>query len=228
MIDINKQKPVKQNLLLNGITQPLQVKEIFQSIQGEGPYAGVPATFVRLGGCNLQCTYCDEDYTTGLLELMAMEIVHGCIQPLVVITGGEPFAQNITPLVQRLLDAGKSVQVETNGTLDNPGFPWSEVSVIVSPKTAKLSPAIAHNATIFKYVVGVEDKDSKDGLPTVSAQGSKLIPAKPPTKYVKIYLMPRDDKDSIKNEANIMTAVHLVMKFGKILTLQLHKIVGVK
>jgi len=228
MIDINNQKPVKQDLSRDGIRKPLLIKEIFDTIQGEGPLAGCPATFVRLGGCNLQCMYCDEDYTTNLVEMNVSAIVDACNEPLVVLTGGEPFAQNISLLCHTLLDAGKSVQVETNGTLETPGFPWSEVDVVVSPKINQLSPGIKHHATVYKYVVGVEDKDSKDGLPSKSSQGSKVLPAKPPNNYSKVYLMPRDDKNEIENQANRMTAAHLVMKHGKILTMQLHKWVGLK
>lgn len=229
MLNINKQVPIKQDLVRNGMGKGLLIKEIFHSIQGEGPYAGVPATFVRLGGCNLQCQYCDEDYTTKLSELTVKDIIESCTQELIVLTGGEPFAQDIKPLVYALLDMGRSVQIETNGTLEIPGFPWSEVAIVVSPKTSKLNRAIMMHATVFKYVVGVEDKDSLDGLPTAPTKdGGKHSPAKPPSKHVSVYLMPRDDKDEIKNEANRITAAHLCMKFGRVLTIQMHKYVGLK
>ena len=229
MININKQKPIKQDIERNGITKPLLIKEVFQSIQGEGPYTGVPATFIRLGGCNLQCSFCDEDYTTHLVEAVLSEIIDGCSQELVILTGGEPFAQDIRPLVHGLLDIGKSVQIETNGTLSLPAFPYDEVAIVVSPKTGKLAQAIMFNCTVYKYVVGVEDKDSPDGLPTAPThEGSKHSPAKPPNKHVTTYLMPIEDKDKTKNMANNMTAFHLCMKFGKVLTTQMQKTIGVK
>ena len=228
MININVQEPIKQDLSLDGVDKPLRIKEIFNSIQGEGPFAGVPATFIRFGGCNIKCVWCDTDYTKGLFDADVYELIEQVPNELVVLTGGEPFAQNITPLVNALLNMGKSVQIETNGTLDMPALPWSEIAVVVSPKTGKLHPAIMHNAVVFKYVVGVEDKDSPDGLPTVSTQGLKTSPAKPPNKNVSVYLMPRDDKDPVKNEVNNMVAAHLCMKFGRVLTMQLHKIVGLR
>lgn len=228
MLNINKQPRSKQNLTRDGLTTPLLVKSIFQTIQGEGPLAGVPATFVRFGGCNLQCSFCDENYTNDLIETTVDEIIDGCLEPLVVLTGGEPFLQNILPLVNGLLDVGKSVQIETNGTLSIPKFPWEEVVVVVSPKTGKLAQGITFNCTIYKYVIGVEDKDSKDGLPVSTYGAGQTAPAKPPSKHITTFLMPRDDKDSIKNQANKMTAAHLVMKFGKILTLQMHKEVGIQ
>lgn len=228
MININTQVPVKQNLTHNGIDTAYSIKEIFNTIQGEGPFAGVPATFIRMGGCNLKCTYCDEDYTTNLEQMFLSDISDRKMEPLIVITGGEPFAQNITPLVNMLLNMDKTVQVETNGTLTCPAFPWAEVTVVVSPKTGKLCSAIEANVLIYKYVIGVDDKDSSDGLPVNSTQGGITTPARPKNKNVATYLMPRDDKDQIKNEANMLTAAHLCMKFGKVLTIQMHKIVGLK
>ncbi|HEY6020017.1 MAG TPA: 7-carboxy-7-deazaguanine synthase QueE, partial [Candidatus Paceibacterota bacterium] len=50
------------------------VKDIFYTIQGEGPYAGRPAVFVRLGGCNLRCAFCDTDFSNGVKEMGPHEI----------------------------------------------------------------------------------------------------------------------------------------------------------
>lgn len=101
----------------------LQVNEIFYSIQGEGPHAGWPCTFVRLTGCNLRCTYCDTRYAYDQGSEMELERILARVASLqcrrVQITGGEPLLQAETPLlVQKLLDMGKVVLVETNGSLD--------------------------------------------------------------------------------------------------------------
>lgn len=101
----------------------LDVCEIFYSIQGESLYAGLPCVFVRLAGCNLDCRYCDTRYAREGGEQMQLETiaervaVYGC--GLVEITGGEPLLQPATPLlIQRLIETGYTVLLETNGSFD--------------------------------------------------------------------------------------------------------------
>jgi 7-carboxy-7-deazaguanine synthase len=100
----------------------MKVCELFTSIQGESSYAGLPCTFIRLTGCNLRCTYCDTTYAyAGGSERSAEEIM-GIVRDsgvkLVEITGGEPLLQEeVYPLVERLLDSGYTVLVETNGSV---------------------------------------------------------------------------------------------------------------
>jgi len=99
----------------------LPITEIFQSIQGEGFYAGRLATFVRLSGCNLRCPFCDTDYRERY-RLSLREIVDTvkAITPpggLVVLTGGEPTIHSLWKELARLLvTAGFYVSLETNGT----------------------------------------------------------------------------------------------------------------
>jgi 7-carboxy-7-deazaguanine synthase len=103
--------------------EPLLVAELFHSIQGESTWAGLPCLFVRLSGCNLRCRYCDAAYTweePG--QRMAPEAIIDWLnqQPgiMVEITGGEPLRQNgVYPLMQTLLDQGRIVLLETNGSL---------------------------------------------------------------------------------------------------------------
>lgn len=99
----------------------LDVAEIFHSIQGESTWAGLPCVFVRLTGCNLRCTYCDTAYAYGGgMRLPVGEVIRQCVEvasPLVEITGGEPLCQESSPaLAEGLINAGKTVLVETNGT----------------------------------------------------------------------------------------------------------------
>jgi 7-carboxy-7-deazaguanine synthase len=100
----------------------VQITEIYASIQGESTFAGLPCIFVRLTGCNLRCSWCDSEYTfTGGRKMSADEVFaevgkHPAIK-LVEITGGEPMLQEreLVPLMQRLLDAGYTVLLETSG-----------------------------------------------------------------------------------------------------------------
>jgi 7-carboxy-7-deazaguanine synthase len=101
----------------------MQIIEIYKSIQGESTYAGLPCVFVRLMGCNLRCTWCDSEYTfTGGHRMSFEEICEKVerLSPgggLVEITGGEPMLQEreVVPLMQRLLDDGYTVLIETSG-----------------------------------------------------------------------------------------------------------------
>jgi len=110
------------------ISMSLKINEIFYSIQGESLNAGLACVFVRLTGCNLRCAYCDTRYAYDQgMELTIPEIL-GQIgsypaAALVEITGGEPLLQDETPdLVKRLLNGGRTVLVETNGSLDISGI----------------------------------------------------------------------------------------------------------
>jgi len=98
----------------------LTINEIFHSIQGESTHAGRPCVFVRLTACDLRCRWCDTPYAFHEGRKMSVDEVvaevegRGC--PVVEVTGGEPLLQaDVYPLMQRLLDAGKTVLVETGG-----------------------------------------------------------------------------------------------------------------
>jgi 7-carboxy-7-deazaguanine synthase len=101
----------------------MQITEIYKSVQGESTYAGVPCVFVRLTGCNLRCSWCDSEYSFYGGNKMSEDQVFAEVQRLspnggyVEITGGEPMLQEreVVPLVQRLLDAGYNVLLETSG-----------------------------------------------------------------------------------------------------------------
>jgi len=101
----------------------LRVTEIFHSIQGEGTWAGLPCTFIRLTGCPLRCVWCDTEYAffggeRRTLDAIIVEV--GRIgTTLVEITGGEPLIHaNAFVLTERLLDLGYTVLVETSGAID--------------------------------------------------------------------------------------------------------------
>lgn len=107
----------------NDITFP--VNEIFDSIDGEGITQGALATFIRLTGCNLNCSYCDTKYalTSDEKTIMSIdEIVERVLSTgysRVTITGGEPLLQNNLPeLINELIKNNITVNIETNGSLD--------------------------------------------------------------------------------------------------------------
>lgn len=112
----------------------MKVVEIFDSIQGEGQWMGAMRTFVRFAGCNLQCPFCDEATKYGQAKEMSFsEIASACKQEGVVLTGGEPTLQpELIILIGALMQAGKSVAIETNGTGAIP--PIKGLWVTCSPK----------------------------------------------------------------------------------------------
>ncbi|MGA9543931.1 MAG: radical SAM protein [Candidatus Sulfotelmatobacter sp.] len=101
----------------------MQITEIYKSLQGESTHAGLPCVFVRLTGCNLRCSWCDSEYTFQGGRKMTSEEVWAEVRHLspngglVEITGGEPMLQEreLVPFMQRLLESGYRVLLETSG-----------------------------------------------------------------------------------------------------------------
>ena len=99
---------------------PLRVTEIFRSIQGESTRAGFPCAFIRLTGCSLRCVWCDTAYAFSGGEMMAVADAAQRVLELgtdfVEVTGGEPLEQEgVYPLMETLLEHGKTVLLETGG-----------------------------------------------------------------------------------------------------------------
>lgn len=138
----------------------LKTSEIFPSIQGEGLRQGEPAVFIRLAGCNLRCPFCDTKYARRGGEDMAvgeiLEIVRLFRDEFparwVCLTGGEPLAQNIGPLVRRLKADGLRVQIETNGTFA-PRAPADWYTVSPKPPGYEFHPLFLKKAREVKLVV---------------------------------------------------------------------------
>lgn len=225
--------PLRPQELNDGLT--LWVQEMFYTLQGEGPFAGAPSVFVRLGGCNLACYWCDTEFESSNWSPSITEIfdkvkeLAAARTKMVVITGGEPFRQNIAPLVDLLLENGFHIQIETNGTLwvDLPDDP--NLFIVCSPKTERLNTEVRKRTTAFKYVIEESAVDPIDGLPVVSTQkaGATATIARPDVD-VPVYVMPLDSGSVEQNQRNRNATVEVAMKHGYKLTLQIHKILGIE
>lgn len=219
----------------------LEVHSLFYTIQGEGPFTGEPAIFIRLAGCNLQCPGCDTEYTNQRERKSAYELrdkinelkeaeFPDAPRPLIVITGGEPFRQNITKFANLMIGTDWRVQVETNGTLP-PGEDLSPlVWIVVSPKTGKMNNRIEERIHALKYVVKANCIDRADGLP-IRALDHTCTPtvAKPPYWYKgPIYLQPFDDGTIRGRTENGSAAVNACKRHGHLLQVQTHKVLGLE
>jgi len=235
MYGLNESEP----LLKDHDGQSLEVVDVFPTIQGEGPFTGRRATFIRLAGCHLKCYFCDTDFRTGR-RMIPIEVLHSMVHDygneLVVLTGGEPMRQNITPLCKLLtrIDDRYAVQIETAGNFwpahlhDYISEDDTSVSVVVSPKTAMVHATVRTHAMAWKYIIGLDDWLDDDGLPLYSTQqkGRDMRIARPPVSFPRrdIYVQPRDDGDEVKNRENRMRCIQLVQKYGYRMSLQTHKI----
>ena len=208
----------------------LKVTSIFPTFQGEGPFAGHPAVFIRLSGCNLACDFCDTEFDS-FTQLSIEKIIAQTdklsrnkeekrLRNLIVITGGEPLRQEISPLCDRLLEEGFELQIETNGTLFRKLD--SKVHIICSPKISNgkyhfIRPDLLSRINAFKFIISEARDDYKDILPGIT-QG----------KEIPIYLQPMDEYDEVKNRANAKRTLELAEKYGCRISLQTHKILGIK
>jgi organic radical activating enzyme len=233
-----------------GDGQTLWVQEVFYTIQGEGPFAGEPAVFVRLAGCNLACWFCDTDFETSTWKPTLTELkekIRECTSParhkptLVVLTGGEPLRQNVVPLITDLLNDGYRVQAETSGTLWSAelqnlrsltgawGAPLGLFTVVCSPKTGKLAPGFQPD--YYKYIIRASDWISEeDGLPGSSTQNAdermRIARPAPHVHTSRVYVQPMDEGTPALNKRNLDLATEISMKHNYKLCVQLHKLAG--
>ena len=119
-----------------GSETQLKIAELFYSIQGESSFAGYPCFFIRFADCNLRCTYCDTRYAYeddhplfSISQILAeLKKYPGAI---VEVTGGEPLLQKgIYPLLEKLLAAGRTILLETNGSLSLADIPEDVIKIM--------------------------------------------------------------------------------------------------
>jgi 7-carboxy-7-deazaguanine synthase len=187
----------------------LTINEIFHSIQGESTHAGRPCVFVRLTACDLRCRWCDTPYAfhegrkMTVDEVVADVEARGC--PVVEVTGGEPLLQpDVYPLMQRLLDSGKTVLIETGGhrsiALVPPGVirivdvkcpgsgesennDWSNLALLTSTDEVKFVIADRADYEFARDVVRREKLDEKVAAVLFSPVHGELDP-KPLAEWV--------------------------------------------
>ncbi len=150
-------KNLADNSMTNTLTLP--VMEAFYTLQGEGFYQGKAAYFIRLGGCDVGCHWCDvkESWDENAHPRLAIdEIVTQAAQhegKLAVVTGGEPLMHNLTALTQALKEAGIQTNIETSGVCEAVTGDWDWICF--SPKKFKKPNAdifsLAHELKVVIY-----------------------------------------------------------------------------
>lgn len=200
---------------INHCTYP--VVETFHSVQGEGFWTGSNAFFLRLGGCDVYCPWCDQKESwnahrypqKSLGELV--EMAKDANPAMVVITGGEPLMHNLDPLTRELKNQGLRVHLETSGAHPFTGvFDW----VTFSPKTYKMpDPSIYARVNELKIVVA-----NPEDLEWAAMQESKLSPG------VIKYLQP--EWNTVESKELVFNYVLQHPQWR--LSLQTHKFLGVR
>jgi 7-carboxy-7-deazaguanine synthase len=205
----------------------IKLLEHFHSIQGEGAHVGRQMHFLRLPGCNMRAQVycrtwnglkfkCDTDLSnTQKFDLDS--IIESTWEDRVCITGGEPFIpQNkdiLRNLVEVLLETGKQVHIETNGTCEINPFYFNYCYVACSPKAGYI-PHIVHTAHEIRILIN--DSIDPDTIPPLFKEHRNVFVS--PVFHTKV-----------KDYANIRYAVDLLKAFPKWrLSVQVHKLIGVK
>ena len=206
----------------------LYVTSMFFTLQGEGPYAGMPALFIRLGKCNLACSFCDTFFDDGNwmnpLEIAtAMHFAklahwndrsvpkwaHGNDNIVLVITGGEPLLQsNLSAFLDRQSTNFKAVQIETNGTIDQRIS--SEITVVCSPKCSEkngkavkyLAPSqfILDRADCLKFVMSSDPTSPYNEVPEWAHDWKRANPGK------EIYCSPMNVYNDFPQKIKLLRA----------------------
>lgn len=193
----------------------LNINEIFYSIQGEGLYTGCAAVFVRLAGCTMGCSWCDTKYAAQTnMRLTPKSILaeikkYNC--PRVILTGGEPCEQQISPLIALLHSDGFEIHMETNGSIN---IDTKNIKCLtVSPKRNP-HPDMLKKADAIKCVI--------DDNPQSQTEPLRY------QKYLKdgaaLFIQPESNK-----KENLVKCLELIKQNPQIrLSVQLHKLINVK
>jgi 7-carboxy-7-deazaguanine synthase len=195
----------------------LPVMEHFYTLQGEGFHQGKAAYFIRLGGCDVGCVWCDvkdswdaEKHPMSDVRILTME-VKKTLAEIVVITGGEPLMHNLDLLTGELQHVGLKTHLETSGAHPLTGkWDW----ICVSPKKFKAPlPEILPKANELKIIIF--NRSDFEWAETYAAQVSNNC---------KLYLQPEWDK-AVQMTPVIIEYIKTNPKWD--LSLQIHKYINV-
>jgi len=198
-------------------TATLPVMEHFYTIQGEGYHQGRAAYFIRLGGCDVGCVWCDvkESWDASKHPLLKIEDLVTAVKKtpaeLVVITGGEPLMHNLDELTDQLQEAGFKTNIETSGSHPLSGL-WDWICLSPKKFKAPLEP-ILHVANELKVIIY-----RKSDFEWAEKYAALVSP------HCKLYLQPEWDKATEMTPAIIN---YILDNPQWELSLQIHKYINV-
>lgn len=209
----------------------LKVHEIFSTIQGEGYDTGLPCTFVRLWGCNLKCSFCDQPQAKCDIHRMSVESVVNEVRKLriknVCITGGEPLIQEeVFSLIYELNNLDYHVSIETNGSIELEDTVRRSHKYVMDIKCPSSGVSeynnfdnlgILHPSDEVKFVIA--DRQDYDFM--------KRVLREHPTK-AKVLLSPMFDPHNKQHVGMLLSSWVLKDKLDVRIQIQLHKILGVQ
>ncbi len=201
---------------LVGKGEMLPLMEAFYTIQGEGYHKGTAAYFIRVGGCDVGCHWCDvkESWDPDLHPPTKVKEIVNTAQKYsdtIVVTGGEPLMWDMEPLTRSLKDFGLNVHIETSGAYPLTGI-WDWICL--SPKKLKpVTPKVYSKANELKMII-----HNKHDLIYAEEQALKV------NASCKLYLQP----EWSKRDLMIPHIVDYVMKNPKWkVSLQTHKYLNI-
>ncbi len=157
--------------------QMLPLMEEFYTIQGEGSHTGRAAYFIRVGGCDVGCHWCDvkeswdaEKHPATEISLIADRAAAHC--QIAVITGGEPLMYDMNPITQKLKAMGVRTHIETSGAYELSGeWDW----ICLSPKKTKLPTASVYAAADELKIIVYNKHDIQFAEEQASKVGSNCV-----------------------------------------------------
>lgn len=222
----------------------LKINEVFNSIQGEGLYTGYPMTFVRLSGCNLHCSWCDTNYRSCIdssKHISSKDVLDELVASVHInrpcgfcITGGEPMlqAEEWFYLINKASLFDVFVELETNASIEIPNDFLDRISsVVYSPKPPSAEVSYVYKLDKLRPIfdqlkLNLYNKKDYDFwvnefLP-VFLEDNKDLNRK------NIFVSPIMSKDNKLNPDTFNLAMDLCLKVGIRMSIQVHKLIGVK
>ncbi|WP_338294865.1 7-carboxy-7-deazaguanine synthase QueE [Planctobacterium marinum] len=229
--------------ITNEVTTQYKINEIFESIQGEGAFTGVPSIFIRVQGCPVGCPWCDTKHTWDIppeTEQSASQVLlkssdsdtwfrataeqllnilreEGYTAKHIILTGGEPCLYNLVPLTSLLIENDYSVQIETSGTFALKTHPdtWVTVSPKINMKGGyEVRRELLEQADEIKHPIAMEKHiEELDELLAGKALKSSCL----------IYLQPISQQQRA-TELAVKTCIERNWR----LSLQTHKFIGIE
>lgn len=171
-----KEVPMQSNRVL---LETLPVMEHFYTLQGEGFHWGKAAYFIRLGGCNVGCVWCDvkESWDAEAHPRLSigflLEAIKKTPTEIVVVTGGEPLLHNLTALTNALRQAGFKTHIETSGSAPLSGT-WDWITLSPKKFKAPLPENLSHASELKIVVFHKSDFDWAETWAALAAPSCKL------------------------------------------------------